>query len=182
MRPLVPADMPAVQRLLAQSINAAALGGGSMDNSVERVLLKTTAGTYALAFGLEFKGSGMNQSKNTLVAVGSLNSIDHINRAAEIGAMVLDEDMPPRKRLMVARTLGADLVRHAFNDLNLRRVAARALVDFPLLSHMHSIFSGMVKEGMLREAVYQDGRYHDVEVWGLLRKDQQQEGEHHGAC
>ncbi len=95
--------------------------------------------------------------------------------------MVLDEDMPPRKRLMAARTLGADLVRHAFNDLNLRRVAARALVDFPLLGHMHSIFKGMVKEGVLREAVYQDGRYHDVEVWGLLKRDQWTEGEDHGA-
>ena len=164
MRLLTADDTTSVLRLIAQPINAAALGGGGMDNSVERVLLKSVGGTYALAFGLVCEGA--------LVAVGSLNSIDHINRTAEIGAMILDEDMPARKRLIAARELGKDLVRHAFNDLNLRRVVARALVDFPLLGHMPKAFQGMVKEGVLREAVYQDGSYHDVEVWGLLKHDQ----------
>ncbi len=173
MRPLVPTDMPAVQRLLAQSINAAALGGGGMNNSVERVLLKAVGGTYALAFAFESEGE--------LVAAGSLNSVDHINSAAEIGAMVLDEKLSPRKRLAAAQEFGRELVSHAFNDLNLRRVVARALVGFPLLAHMPATFQGMVKEGVLREAVYQDGRYHDVEIWGLLKRDQWTEGESHGA-
>ncbi len=171
MRTLISTDTLEVRRFLAQPINKAALNGGGVNNNMERILLKTATGTHALAFGFESCGK--------LIAAGSLNNINYINSAADVGTMLLDEDLPTRKRWAAAREFGAQLVRHAFNDLNLRRLSARAIVGFPLLGHGRSVYSGMVREGLLREAIYQDGRYHDVEVWGLLKKDWQKEEEHH---
>lgn len=62
------------------------------------------------------------------------------------------------------------LIQYAFEDRNLRRVKAR-LGGFNDASRALLESLGFKHEGTLREASWYRGEYHDMLVYGLLRKD-----------
>ncbi|USZ68390.1 GNAT family N-acetyltransferase [Halorussus salilacus] len=64
----------------------------------------------------------------------------------------------------------ARMVRYAFEDRNLRRLSAR-LGSFNDASRGLLESLGFEREGRLREAAWYRGEYHDMLVYGLLRKD-----------
>lgn len=62
------------------------------------------------------------------------------------------------------------LMRYAFEELRLNRVNGSALV-YNEASQRVCAKVGFKKEGIKREAVYKNGKYHDVIMYGCLKSD-----------
>ena len=62
------------------------------------------------------------------------------------------------------------LLDFAFKDLNLHRVYLRVFVTNEAALRVYEKV-GFVREGVLREAAYIDGKYVDVAVLGILRDE-----------
>jgi RimJ/RimL family protein N-acetyltransferase len=105
--------------------------------------------------------------ENRLVGTCQLLAIDHRHRSAELQIRIGDEDARGRGLGTEAVRL---LLRHAFDDLGLRRVSLHVLA-----SNARAIATyektGFVREGVLRQAAYTDGDAHDVVVMSVLRSE-----------
>lgn len=60
-------------------------------------------------------------------------------------------------------------LNHAFGDLNLNRIELRLLAYNEHALHLYTN-CGFRQEGVLRQAAYKDGQYHDMIVMGLLHQ------------
>jgi diamine N-acetyltransferase len=105
--------------------------------------------------------------EGTAHGVVSLTNIDPVHRHAEFHVMI--GEAVARGRGWGTEATRA-MVRHAFRDLNLHRVylsvreanvAARRVYDKV----------GFTVEGVLRDAVYKDGRYENLVLMSILESD-----------
>lgn len=95
-----------------------------------------------------------------------LKSIRWYNRKAEI-SILIRKDM---RRSGLARQALQLAMDYAFNTLNLHRLEAEVFsYNGPALALFKSL--GFVQEGILREARFMDGGYHDIIRFGLLRRE-----------
>ncbi len=102
-----------------------------------------------------------------LIGSCQLRSIDWIHRTADLQIRIGDS----RHR---GHGYGTEAVRQllhfAFHDLNLRRVSLQVFAANAVAVRVYEK-AGFVREALLREAAYIDGRYVDVIVMGALRHD-----------
>jgi RimJ/RimL family protein N-acetyltransferase len=100
-----------------------------------------------------------------------LYDIDIANHKAEIGSTIVGN------RDMWGKGFGAEMIRlllgYAFTDLNMNRIYAYA-VNYNQGSVKVKEKCGFRIEGILREAHYCEGSYHDVVLMGIVRDDLQQ--------
>jgi len=107
------------------------------------------------------------KSDDTMIGYVSVNNIDHINRTAFGGGVLLDKEFQDG----VARYEVGMLLRElVFGQLNINRYEGRCLVEHTT-SRIVMEATGYKLEGISRQAVYKDGRYHDQCVYSLLRDD-----------
>lgn len=103
------------------------------------------------------------ESKALLGLVYLLN-IDACSRYGELSIWIPDA----RHR---GRGIGSfamqGMLRHAFDDMNLHRVWLRALASNETAIALYRKF-GFREEGVLREAVFKDGRYQDMLQMSIL--------------
>ena len=101
-----------------------------------------------------------------VLGVISLNNIDHVNRKAEISAVMGEIEGRDVKTIVEAWRL---LFWHGFNVLNLHRIyggsISSAVVD--LMCRL----AACNREGTRREDVYKNGEYLDVYEYGVLKRD-----------
>jgi len=92
-------------------------------------------------------------------------NVDH--RRAEAGYMMEDEDYK-RKGLM-AEALGA-MIEFGFNKMNLHRIEALVGTNnVPSLRLMEK--NNFIREGLLREHYYIDGKYEDSIMFSILQEE-----------
>lgn len=100
-----------------------------------------------------------------LIGSCQLHEIDSRSRSAELQIRIGDD----RDR---GRGYGAEalelLLKHGFDDLNLRRVSLRVFATNERAIRAYEA-AGFVEEGRLREAAYLDGAFVDVVVMARLR-------------
>ncbi|MBQ4226619.1 MAG: GNAT family N-acetyltransferase [Clostridia bacterium] len=99
-----------------------------------------------------------------------LLNIDQINQSADLHIMIGRAE----HRGMGIGTFAVNaMVRHAFFDLNLRRLQLDVLASN---QHAQALYRkiGFVEEGRRRSAVYKNGKYEDELVMGLLREEYQE--------
>lgn len=107
------------------------------------------------------------KENDKIIGYVSINAIDYINRSAEGGGIVLDRAYQDG----IARYEVGVLIRElVFDHLNINRYEGRCLVEH-VASRIIMESTGYQLEGILRDAVYKDGLYHDQCVYSLLRKD-----------
>ncbi len=101
----------------------------------------------------------INEGENAGTHIGNI-SLDNLNgqtRSAELGIVI-------GEKAYWSQGYGSDairtLLRFAFEDLNLHRVALRVHQDNARGIHVYEK-CGFVHEGRLREAVFKHGRYYD---------------------
>jgi len=111
-----------------------------------------------LIYAIEFE--------NQLVGELSLKSIRWFNRKAEIGIFI-HKDF--RKKGIAANVLKL-LLNHAFNTMNFHRLEAE-VVDYNPFAKVLFEKLGFVQEGILREAKFFEGNYHDIISYGILAEE-----------
>lgn len=107
--------------------------------------------------------------KENDIPVGStfLRDIDQDHGKAEFGFFLGEADVR-------GRGIGKDIVRltvdYGFRELNLHRIYSRAYEsNKPSIACF--LHCGFAKEGVLKDSVYADGKYHNVVVMGLIRDE-----------
>lgn len=102
-----------------------------------------------------------------LVGIVSLIGIDYISRRAELAVMIgKNED-----RMQGAGSFAVnEMLKHAFKNLNLRRLELQVLEDNLRAQHVYEK-AGFVLEGVRREAVYKNGKYLNCKMYAILRRD-----------
>lgn len=102
----------------------------------------------------------------TVGTIGLYN-VDWRNQQAEIGQILLDAE---HRGFGYAEHAGHLLIRYAFEELNVHRVYSevygwnRAVIEWEK-------FYGFQQEGVLRQALFSGGKFHDKVILGLLRDE-----------
>ncbi len=100
------------------------------------------------------------------VGIIGMDKIDRRNQEAEIGPGLLDSNERGRGYIEEALEL---VLRYGFEELNLHRIYG-ACYSFNKTIELAKFF-GFVEEGVLRKAVFTQGRFHDKVILGLLREE-----------
>ena len=96
-----------------------------------------------------------------------LNRIDWVSRHANIFAMIGEPDYWGKGIVGEAAQL---VLKYAFTELNLHKV--KAGVFTPNERSLRAAEKlGLNKEAVVKEAMYVDGKYHDIHKWGLTKKE-----------
>lgn len=102
-----------------------------------------------------------------LIGSCQLHAIDDRSKSAELQVRIGEPGARGRGYGSEALEL---LLGHAFDDLNLRRIALHVFATNETAIHVYEKL-GFQLEGRLREAAYLDGQFVDVLVMGLLRDE-----------
>lgn len=96
-----------------------------------------------------------------------LISIDWVNRKGETGTLIGERDSWNKGYATEAKAL---LLRYCFHTLNLHRVESQ-VVEYNEASARHLLRNGFQLEGRRRAAMFREGRYNDLLLFGLLREE-----------
>lgn len=110
----------------------------------------------------------LNENPELMVGYTSINNIDYIHRSAHGGGIVVGDK---NYRDGIIRFEASCLVReHVFEDMNLHRFSAACLSEH-LVSRITIEASGFTLEGTKRDAIYKNGKYHDLLQYSLLKEE-----------
>ena len=113
-----------------------------------------------LQLGIVFK------EDNKFIGTISLNNIDYISRKCEISGFIGEKKYQSMKPFLEANKI---LIKHAFNQLNLRRIYGGSLSQNVISFYCRLL--GFKSEGVLVQDVFKDGQYRDVYNIGLLKSE-----------
>jgi len=104
--------------------------------------------------------------KQGAVGYTTINDIDWKNRCAGTGTMLVKEN--------ISKGIGFDVImtrtRYAFEELQLNRLEA-SILAYNEASRRTVEKAGYKLEGTKRQAVYKNGKYHDLVTYGILREE-----------
>ena len=110
---------------------------------------------------------GIRDSEDRLVGTCYLSNLNYLYRTAELQIRIGDTE---NRGKGYGRIAVKKLLKFAFYDLNLNRVFLQVFSDnIPAIKVYE--YSGFIKEGVLRKAVYINGIYKDVFVYGILKEE-----------
>jgi len=104
---------------------------------------------------------------NTPIGYLSIDHIDHINKKLQWGGIVIDPAFSGNGYATMAANL---MIKYAFEELNINRVYGYWLQE-NIASLKVSEKLGFKKEGLLRDHVFKENRYHNVYICSLLKID-----------
>lgn len=110
---------------------------------------------------------GIRRHDDRLIGSCQLLAIDPLQRTAELQIRIADGSDRGQGHGTEAVRL---LLRHAFDDLDLRRVQLHVFSGNEAALRCYEK-AGFIREGLLRQAAYIDGVLRDVVVMGILRDD-----------
>lgn len=102
-----------------------------------------------------------------LIGTTSLNDINWVDRSASTGTLIGARRDRGQGYGSEAKEL---LLRHAFQTLGLNRAESKVLT-YNQASLRYAEKCGYRREGVLRQAIYKDGQFHDVIVLSILRSE-----------
>ena len=102
-----------------------------------------------------------------MVGVVYLTNIDEINRCAEFHIMIGEKEVQGKG---IGTYATKEMLNHAFNNLNLNRIGLTVLDDNVIALKLYEKM-GFKKEGVLRETLYKNGKYHDQLIMSILKKE-----------
>ncbi|HPD39858.1 MAG TPA: GNAT family protein, partial [Mesotoga infera] len=110
----------------------------------------------------------VTQDEDELIGMASIVNIDTVSRKAEYGGIMIG--VPVNRGKGIGKLVTMMLLRHAFYDLNLNRIQGVWLV-----SNIPSVEMGKKcgfrEEGVLRQATFKNGQYHDLLLMSILRME-----------
>ncbi|WP_100333611.1 GNAT family N-acetyltransferase [Bacillus alkalisoli] len=125
---------------------------------VEKVILNSNS---SKSYIIEMK------EDNFIIGVTSLINIDTKNRNAECIIDIGEKEYWGKGYGTEALKI---LLDYAFLELNLHRVSLRVFSLNERAIHIYKKL-GFVKEGVVRESLYRNGKWHDIITMGILKKE-----------
>lgn len=113
-----------------------------------------------MRWGVSLSGS------SKLIGTGGFSELDSQNQSGEIGCDLVKAYWG---KGIMTEALKA-VVKFGFESMKLHRIETWIMVENSASIHMIEKL-GFQKEGFLRERQYWMGKYNDVEMFGLLRRD-----------
>ena len=102
-----------------------------------------------------------------ILGLVSLTGIDQLNQSAELHIMIGAAEAQGKGMGTFAIV---QMLRHAFLNLNLHRVELQVLTSNERACHTYEKV-GFVREGMLRSAVYKNGKFVDLYLYSILKEE-----------
>lgn len=103
------------------------------------------------------------------VGVTGIDHIDYRNQEAECGQIVLD---PAERGRGYAHESSMLAMRYAFEELNMHRLYVVCMDDNVGVIQWAQ-YLGFRQEGVLRQSIYRNGRFHDRVILAVLREEWQ---------
>ena len=105
--------------------------------------------------------------ENKIVGVVYLTSIDYLNGNAEFHIMIGNNEYRGKG---IGYFATKEMLKHAFLNLNLNRVELSVLSSNTNAINLYTKV-GFKEEGILKEKVFKQGKYVDLKIMAMLRKD-----------
>ena len=169
LRELGRGDLPALNRWRADREVVENLGGNYrfVGEEVDARWFENYLANRATNVRLAICAAGADGRPREIVGAVYLLGIEPINRCAEYAIWIGEA---AHRGQGAGELATREILRHAFGDLNLNRVYltvvsgnARARAFYARL--------GFVEEGVMRQAVFKEGRYCDVVMMSMLASD-----------
>lgn len=103
-----------------------------------------------------------------MIGYTSINDIDYTQRSAHGGGIVIGD--PEFRDGSVRLEVGIKIRKYVFETLNMHRFSGACLADH-LISRITIEASGFILEGRKRDAVFKNGKYHDLLIFSLLKDE-----------
>jgi RimJ/RimL family protein N-acetyltransferase len=107
------------------------------------------------------------KDNDTYIGNGRLSEIDWVHRSCKYGRLIGDSQYRARGYGSEALVL---LLRYGFHHLGMNRIFSAALSNNKA-SITSNEKTGMKREGIMRQALYKGGRFHDLVMLAMLRSD-----------
>lgn len=104
---------------------------------------------------------------DVLIGLVSLTGIDMLNRSAEFHIMIGDTGSQNKGAGTFATE---EMLRHAFDNMNLNRIMLTVLEDNERALHMYEKV-GFIKEGTMRSVYYKGGTYVNAIICSILHEE-----------
>ncbi|MGN0521690.1 MAG: GNAT family N-acetyltransferase [Eubacterium sp.] len=109
----------------------------------------------------------VKEDDDRILGLISLVSVDYINQSAELHIMI-------GNKINQGRGIGTfavkEILNHAFNNMNLRRIELTALSSNERACHLYEKI-GFTCEGVKRKAKYKNGEFVDMRLYSILREE-----------
>ncbi len=154
-------DIPALHEIINLPENREELFQDSRwirQEEIEGILYETETGTTSMTFGIF--------AEERLLGCIALNNIYPRNRSGNITHLALHPD----GGFDIALQAGIELVKYGFNTLNLHRMECRAYKKNRLTPLLCKKVGGAIVAD-IPDAIYRDGKYEDLIIWSLLKKE-----------
>lgn len=125
--------------------------------------LSTTRKSTDIVFVIEV----MDSEKSIPIGTCGLHGIDWKNRDAEFGIAIGEKDYWSHGYGTEAAKL---IIAYGFDELNMHRISSRAYAFNEKSIGMHRKI-GFKQDGLVREGAYKRGQYHDIVIFGLLKRE-----------
>ena len=107
------------------------------------------------------------KENDEIMGLISLTNIDLINKNAVINSWIGEADQRKKGYIKEARYL---ILQYGFQELGLERISSTVLAD-NIGSRKAGEKVGYVQEGLLRRAVFKEGRFHDLIAYSVLKDE-----------
>jgi RimJ/RimL family protein N-acetyltransferase len=121
-------------------------------------LLRTLPGTISAAYAI--------YSDDELAGIITLNNISLIKRSAFIGFIATKKGVKPMCGINASRAI----IKHCFGTLGLNRVYGHTWADNERMDGFYKRL-GATLEGIEREHTFKNGKFVDMKIWSILRKE-----------
>jgi [ribosomal protein S5]-alanine N-acetyltransferase len=102
----------------------------------------------------------------SFIGIVSLNDIDYINKSCEV-SIIIGEKKYHSLNIFIESC--QSIINHGFKSLGLKKVSSGTFSK-----DIDSLFCkilGFKREGVLKQAVYKEGKFHDVYICALFNKN-----------
>ncbi len=164
LRPVEQSDAPLLRFLMNDPSVTGTLMGFNVPVSTEDQRRWTDTPRHSINGPWHF--TIVERETGRAIGLTTTHTIDWVNRSAQNGTKI----HPDAQRLGLAQDAGMARLAWSFFVVGLRRVSS-AVLDYHQASIRTLEKVGYTYEGRRREAIYRDGRWCDVLLYGLLRAE-----------
>jgi len=109
----------------------------------------------------------VEKESNTIIGLVNLTNIDWSCRGAEFSIMIGNSNYYSKG---LGKMATIEMLKHGFNNLNLHRIYLTVLTYNDIALKLYKSI-GFVQEGIIRDAVFKQGKYQDAYMMSILEDE-----------